>query len=145
MRPVQNSTFSRPRATSPIASGTVLPCSDVMMRASSSERVAMISRKRKSTCWRFARPVSRHAGCAFFAAFAASWTNSADANATSAVCAPVAGLKTAPRRPSGVRRSPATTCGMVRRLSAAASGAFSIVGVLMMLLVVRVGMPRPRP
>ena len=28
MRPVQNSTFSRPRATSPIASATVLPCSD---------------------------------------------------------------------------------------------------------------------
>jgi hypothetical protein len=39
-----------PRATSPRASGTVLPCSAVMMRASSSAREATISRRRNITC-----------------------------------------------------------------------------------------------
>src|SRR6478735_7788343 len=133
MRPVQNSTFSRPRATSPIASDTVLPCSDVMTRPSSSARKEMISRSRNITALRLARPVSRHAGCAALAFSATSWRNSALAKATSAVCRPVAGLKTGPTRTSSpvwVTRSPATKCGMVGRVPDASASDFSIVGVV---------------
>ena len=60
--PQATSTTSRPRCTSPTASGTTLPCSDAMMRASSSRWRSIRSRKANMTRARLTTEVSRQAG-----------------------------------------------------------------------------------
>ena len=53
-KPVASSTTSCPRRISPIASETTLPCSAVMISASSSLRAFSSSRNENSTVWRLA-------------------------------------------------------------------------------------------
>ena len=59
--PQANSTTSRPREISPIASECTLPCSAVMIAASSSLRLLSSSRKANITCVRRASEVVPHA------------------------------------------------------------------------------------
>ena len=113
--PQANSTQSRPRATSP--RGVV-------------EHLAVLARDRSPPARRGARrPAraggtsprlrrlngeSRHSAAAADATFTAASTSAADANATSAVCTPRAGSKTAPRRAaSPSTRRPPIQCPMV--------------------------------
>ena len=60
--PQANSTTSWPRLTSPSASERTLPCSEVMIAASSDLRAFSSSRNANSTCARLASEVSRQAG-----------------------------------------------------------------------------------
>ena len=60
--PQANSTTSWPRLTSPSASETTLPCSLVMISASSPLRALSSSRKANRIWVRLASEVSRHAG-----------------------------------------------------------------------------------
>src|SRR3954463_1265627 len=60
--PQANSTFSRPRATSPRASPNTLPCSDVRWVAISFRLASTSSRKWNSTSERRDSDVARHAG-----------------------------------------------------------------------------------
>ena len=99
MRPAQYSTFSRPRTTSPAASETTLPCSAVMMRASSSLFAVTISRSLNMTAARFVRPVARQAGRAARAASTACSRSLTLASATRPLTSPVAGLNTSCSRP----------------------------------------------
>ena len=97
--PIQNSMTSRPRWTSPFASGMVFPCSALRASASLS-----ISRFNKSTNFIMTRArrcgfVAAHAGCAFAAAAMAVSTSDLDARATFACTSPVAGLNTSAKRP----------------------------------------------
>ena len=92
--PQANSTTSWPRLISPSASESTLPCSAVMMAASSSLRSFRSSRKRNSTAVRLASDVSRHSGNASAAAAMTVRASSTDAKATFAVTTPVAGLVT---------------------------------------------------
>ena len=62
--PVANSTFSRPRCTSPIASESTLPCCDVRTLATSALRVSISSRIRNMISARLESDVARHAGSA---------------------------------------------------------------------------------
>ena len=70
--PHANSTFSSPRATSPAASDTTLPCSPLITRASSSVRAAKSSRKRNMIWVRWVRELSAHWTAAVLAAATAS-------------------------------------------------------------------------
>ena len=90
--PQANSITSRPRCTSPIASESTLPCSSVRMRAISSRRSWTSSRMRKKISARFDSDVARQAGNAAAAVCTAVSISSTEANATSFVCSPVAGL-----------------------------------------------------
>ncbi len=92
--PQANSTTSCPRLTSPSASETTLPCSLVMILASSPLRALSRSRKANSTAERLANDVSRQAGNAAVAASITARPSSALPNTTSPVTAPVAGLVT---------------------------------------------------
>ena len=94
--PQANSTTSWPRATSPAASESTLPCSAVMIAASSSARAFSSSRNANRTCVRRASDVSRQAGKAALAAATARSTSSDDAKATVDETSPVAGLVTSP-------------------------------------------------
>ena len=90
-RPQANSTFSIPRATSPLASSSTLPCSRVTAAASSSRLALSSSRSAKS---RPARRVSEdepHSRDASTAEATTTSTSAGDARATSAVCTPRAG------------------------------------------------------
>ena len=80
--PAANSTFSMPRLISPLASESTLPCSLVMMAASSSCRSTSSCRRRKNTSARLTSPVSRHAGRAADAAAIAASTSLVEAKAT---------------------------------------------------------------
>ena len=60
--PQANSTTSWPRLTSPSASESTLPCSEVMIAASSFFRAFSSSRKAKRIWVRLVREVSRHFG-----------------------------------------------------------------------------------
>src|SRR5499426_1702766 len=97
--PQANSTTSIPRCTEPIASGSVLPCSSVTIRASAfwfscrSWRNLCITRARRSA------GASRQAGNAAWAAFTAASMSAALQNGTRFVTAPSAGLVTSPKRP----------------------------------------------
>ena len=102
--PVANSMFSSPRATSPIASDSTLPCCSVMSRAMSLRCSCIASRIRNKMSARLDNDVRRQPANASFAVATAASTSSALAKSTSCVCAPVAGLKTGPVRPD----SPAT-------------------------------------
>ncbi len=97
--PHANSTTSCPRATSPAASESTLPCSAVMISASSPARALSSSRNANRIRVRLASDVSRHAGNAAFAAAIAAADSSADASGSCAVTAPVAGFVTSEKRP----------------------------------------------
>ena len=97
--PQANSTTSRPRATSPIASESTLPCSAVRIRATSSRRSCSSSRIRNISSARFAIDIARQAGKAALAAWTAASISSGEARSTSPVWRPMAGLKTGPLRP----------------------------------------------
>jgi hypothetical protein len=71
-----------------------LPCSDVMISASSPLRELSNSRNANKICVRLAIDVSRHAGNAAAAASITARASSTLASATSPVTAPVAGLVT---------------------------------------------------
>src|SRR3712207_1501592 len=111
--PQAYSTTSWPRETSPRASSRTLPCSAVMIAASSGLRALSSSRKRKSTAVRLASEVSRQPGKAAEAAATAASTSSTLASATSPVTSPVAESVTSPVRPlAPSRRAPSIQCGM---------------------------------
>ena len=97
--PHANSTFSRPRATSPSASESTLPCSAVSSDAISLRFASMSSRRWNRTSARRDRFVARQAGKAPRATSTAASTSAADAKSTSACCVPVAGFHTGPVRP----------------------------------------------
>ena len=97
--PQANSTISWPRLTSPNASDSTLPCSAVMIAASSSLRAFNSSRNANNTCVRRASEVSRHSGKAAFAAATIASTSSADARASWPLISPLAGLVTSENRP----------------------------------------------
>ena len=80
--PQANSTTSWPRETSPRASETTLPCSAVMISASSPLRALSSSRNVKITWVRLAREVSRQAGNAAAAASMTARASSTLARAT---------------------------------------------------------------
>ena len=97
--PQANSTFSRPRWTSPVASESTFPCCEVITLA-----ICVFRSSRSSRIWniasaRFESDVARHAGNASAAAVTACPTSSAVAKSTSCVRSPVAGSKTGPVRP----------------------------------------------
>ncbi len=97
--PMQNSATSRPRCTSPLASGMVLPCSrdsasaSLSMSRLSSVTNFIITRARRCGL------VAPHATCARAALATASSSSAAEARATRACTSPVAGLKTSALRP----------------------------------------------
>jgi hypothetical protein len=84
--------FSRPRATSPIASDNTLPCCSVMMRPMSARCSCTVSRMRNMMSARFDSDVRRHDANASRAISIAWSTSSTEAKSTSCVCSPVAGL-----------------------------------------------------
>ena len=88
---VASSTTSCPRAISPSASSMTLPCSDVMISASSALSRFRTSRNAKRICWRFASDVFAHPGNAAFALAIAAWTSDSSASATRFVATPSAG------------------------------------------------------
>ncbi len=92
--PQANSTTSWPRLTSPSASETTLPCSLVMISASSPLRALSSSRNLNRIAVRLASEVSRHAGNAAAAASITARASSTLASATWPVTSPVAGFVT---------------------------------------------------
>ena len=97
--PMQTSITSRPRCTSPRASGSVLPCSRLTSSANSSicstMRVPNFIITRALRCG-FVAP---HAFCASAAASTALFSSSRVARGTLACTSPVAGLYTSANRP----------------------------------------------
>jgi hypothetical protein len=89
--PQANSTTSRPRVTSPSASESTLPCSSVMIAASSSLRSFSSSRKLNRTCVRRVIEVVPHSANAVFAAATASSMIRIEAKSTVPLTWPVAG------------------------------------------------------
>src|SRR4051794_35633391 len=90
--------FSRPRATSPRASESTLPCSAVTREAISLRLASTSSRRWNITSARRPSPVARHPALAARAAATAASTSATLAKSTLAVCSPVAGLNTTPDR-----------------------------------------------
>ena len=86
--------FSIPRATSPAASESTLPCWLVSSRAISSVFASTRLRKAYISFVRTASDVRRQSVNASAAAATAASTSSVLARPTAAVCLPVAGLKT---------------------------------------------------
>ena len=97
--PQANSTMSMPRATSPWASLKTLPCSAVIMAASSSLCACSSSRNLNITRARRSGGAPAQAGKAACAAATAALTSSRLASCTWRAMAPVAGWKTGWRRP----------------------------------------------
>ena len=106
--PQANSTFSSPRATSPAASLSTLPCSAVISAARSSRWRSTRSRSRNRAAARWLREVAAHSGTAAAALLTACATSSLSARTTDPDCSPVAGLWTGPTRsePPGIRFPP---------------------------------------
>src|SRR5664279_5201163 len=105
---------SRPRAISPAASDSTLPCSAVMIAASSPLRALNSSRNANITLVRFASEVSLQSAKAALAAATPALTSAADARGTVRATAPVAGLKTSPRLgESPSVAEPLIQCGIV--------------------------------
>jgi hypothetical protein len=92
--PVAKSTTSSPRAISPAASESTLPCSEVRISASSLLRAFKSSRNVKITDWRLASEASRQAGNAAAAADTAASTSATLASRTSFETVPLAGSYT---------------------------------------------------
>jgi hypothetical protein len=97
--PQANSMFSKPRATSPRASPSTLPCSLVSNVAISLRFASTSSRMWNMTSARRERFVPRQAGNAALATATAASTSATEARSTEACCCPVAGSKTTPDRP----------------------------------------------
>ena len=89
--PHANSTTSRPRVTSPRASESTLPCSSVMIAASSSLCSFSSSRKANMTWVRLVIEVVPHSANAAFAAATASSMIRTEAKSTVPLTLPVAG------------------------------------------------------
>ena len=106
--PQANSTTSIPRTTSPRASDSTLPCSEVSSAASSSRCASSSALNRNMTRARCSGGVADQPGNAASAAAIAARVSSALANATVPLGCPVAGLNTAPSRPDppATRRPP---------------------------------------
>ena len=90
--PQANSTTSSPRATSPIASDSTLPCSAVISVARSRACLVISSRNRNITSARRTSDVSRQPGRAAAAAATAAPTSAAPPKSTVPLTWPVAGL-----------------------------------------------------
>lgn len=106
-----NSMTSRPRCTSPNASSTVLPCSEVNTSAISRRRDATSSRKANMMFCLWVRDEYLQVSKASRAAATTVSTSETEAKATSPVCSPVAGLNTGPLRPEDPDvKDPATQC-----------------------------------
>ena len=90
--PQANSTTSRPRPTSPLASESTLPCSAVIRAARSSVWAATSSRNLNSTAVRLARDTSPHESAAFRAAATVVCRSSSVARCRMPDTCPVAGL-----------------------------------------------------
>ena len=105
--PQANSTTSTPRWMSPLASGTVLPCSEASSSASASFSPRMSSRKRIITRARFCGLVAAHAGWAALAFSTAARISALLANATLAWTSPVEGWNTSAKRPLSPSTLPA--------------------------------------
>ena len=90
--PQANSTTSMPRAISPSASESTLPCSEVRISASSCLRAFSSSRNANSTVWRFAIEASRHCAHAAVAEATASSTSAVEARRTSRCTVPERGV-----------------------------------------------------
>ena len=91
--------FSSPRATSPSASPSTLPCSADSTAAISLRFASTSSRIRNITSARRERFVARHDGNAALATATAASTSATDARSTDPACSPVAGFHTTPARP----------------------------------------------
>ena len=89
--PQANSTFSMPRATSPLASLSTLPCSAVMSAASAPRCPSSSSRRRNRVAARALNEVAAHSRAASLAPATACATSSELARATDPDCSPVAG------------------------------------------------------
>ena len=89
--PHANSTTSIPRTTSPLASSKVLPCSEEMIRASSSVCSTISSRKANITRARRTTDVLLQASKAALAACTAASTSAGSASSTWRCTWPVAG------------------------------------------------------
>jgi hypothetical protein len=81
-----NSMFSRPRATSPIASLWTLPCSAVIFAASSLAFCFTRFRRLNIASVRLATLEERHSWNAAFATATAASSSSTEARATAPVC-----------------------------------------------------------
>ena len=90
--PQTNSIVSRPRAISPRASSTVLPCSLEITSASSCSCVTMSSRMRNRIMVRLASEVRPHVFCASVATRTASSTVVASPTSSWALTSPLDGL-----------------------------------------------------
>jgi hypothetical protein len=90
--PHANSTFSRPRAISPAASPRTLPCSAVMIAASSSLRSCNKARNANRMSARLLSELDRQVRAASAATTTAASTSDRLARSTCAATAPVAGL-----------------------------------------------------
>jgi hypothetical protein len=108
--PHANSTFSRPRETSPRASETTLPCSADTSDAISFRLAEMSSRKLNITSARRVSDVARHAGNAAAATATAASTSAVLARSTELLCWPEAGLYTLASRPE----VPGTTVPLIQ-------------------------------
>ncbi len=97
--PQAYSITSRPRATSPSASESTLPCSAVSRRAMSSRCSWQSSRMRKKSSARRASETARQLSNASLAFATAASISSTEAKSTSPLCSPVAGFHTGPLRP----------------------------------------------
>ena len=106
--PHANSTQSRPRATSPRASSSTLPCSAVISAARSSRRVSTSSRSLNIAALRRLSGESRHSAAAAAATFTAASTSATDANDD------LAGLHAT----RGIEHGPAPRCRAVDPASA---------------------------
>src|SRR6476469_2353986 len=97
--PSANSTTSTPRRMSPLASGSVLPCSRASNSARASLSRATNSRNFINTRTRRCGLVAAHCGCAARAFSTAARTSALDASATLAWTSPVIGSNTSAVRP----------------------------------------------
>src|SRR4051794_39570732 len=104
--------FSRPRATSPRASESTLPCSAVTREAISLRLASTSSRMWNITSARRPTPVARQPSDAARATATAASTSATLAKSTLAVWSPVAGLNTGPLRPE----VPSTTAPSIQWL-----------------------------
>ena len=122
--PQAYSTTSMPRASSPRASSSTLPCSAVISATMRSALRSSKSLKRNMMRARLSGVVARQPGKAATAAATATDTSSREAAATSRTTSPVAGFMTGSVRPVAGRGLPATKCGTTGSLEGLATGWF---------------------
>ena len=120
---------SSPRATSPSASESTLPCSAVRQpRDVLAMRVEQLADRKKSSARR-ASDTARHDCERRLRALHGASTSSTEAKSTAPVCTPVAGLKTGPLRPDvPATRAPPIQWVIVDRSSRAGGGRLGELG-----------------